>query len=51
LVDWLQICLGTTHIANVVEHRKEKMGLYYKKYYVRERGDEDYPVEEEKEDD
>ena len=51
LIDWLQICLGTTHIADLVEHRKEKMGLYYKRYFVREKSEEEYPVRKEEEND
>lgn len=37
LVDWLQISLGTTHLDDVIEHRKEKLGLYWKKYFIKDK--------------
>ena len=36
LVDWLQISLGMTHLEEVIEDRKEKLGLYWKKYYIKD---------------
>lgn len=36
LVDWLQISLGMTHLEQVIENRKEKLGLYWKKYYIKD---------------
>lgn len=36
LVDWLSISLGTTHLEDVIEHRKEKLGLYWKRYYIKD---------------
>lgn len=49
LIDWLQICLGTSHINNIVEHRKEKMGLYYKRYFLREK-EPSSPLKEDEDD-
>lgn len=37
LVDWLQISLGTSQLENVIEHRKEKLGLYWKKYFIKDK--------------
>jgi len=37
LIDWIQIALGTTKINEVIEERKQKLGLYYKKYYIKEK--------------
>lgn len=37
LIDWIQISLGTTKINEVIEERKEKLGLYYKKYFIKEK--------------
>lgn len=42
LVDWIQICFGSTGLDSVIEHRKEKLGLYWNRYYIKE------DVEEEK---
>jgi len=41
LVDWIQISLGTRHLEKIIENRKEKLGLYWKKYYIKD-FDEDY---------
>lgn len=41
LVDWLQISLGMTHLEQVIENRKEKLGLYWKKYYIKDFDKED----------
>ena len=36
LVDWIQISLGTKHLDEIIEERKEKLGLYWKKYYIKD---------------
>ena len=36
LVDWIQISLGTKHLDKIIENRKEKLGLYWKKYYIKD---------------
>ena len=36
LVDWLSISLGTTHLEDVIEHRKEKLGLYWERHYIKD---------------
>lgn len=41
LVDWLQISLGMTHLEQVIENRKDKLGLYWKKYYIKDFDKED----------
>lgn len=40
LVDWIQICFGTTSLGHLVEHRKEKLGLYWDRYYIKEKAEE-----------
>lgn len=37
LVDWVQIALGTTNIQDVIQDRADKLGLYWKKYYIKEK--------------
>lgn len=37
LVDWIQIALGTTNINDVIETRADRLGLYWKKYYIKEK--------------
>lgn len=37
LIDWIQISLGTTNINNVIENRAEKLGLYWDRYYIKEK--------------
>lgn len=37
LVDWVQIALGTTNIQDVIQSRADKLGLYWKKYYIKEK--------------
>jgi len=37
LVDWVQIALGTTNIQDVIQNRADKLGLYWKKYYIKEK--------------
>jgi len=41
LIDWIQIALGTTKINELIEQRKEKLGLYYKKFYIKEKKEDD----------
>lgn len=36
LVDWIQVCFGSSKIDDVMEHRKEKLGLYWERYYIKE---------------
>jgi predicted house-cleaning noncanonical NTP pyrophosphatase (MazG superfamily) len=36
LIDWIQICFGTTKLNEVIEHRKDKLGLYWERYYIKE---------------
>jgi len=36
LVDWLKISLGTTRLDEIVENRKEKLGLYWDKFYIKD---------------
>jgi predicted house-cleaning noncanonical NTP pyrophosphatase (MazG superfamily) len=36
LVDWIQISLGTKYLDKIIENRKEKLGLYWKKYYIKD---------------
>ena len=35
LIDWIQICFGTTHLDKVIENRKDKLGLYWQRYYIK----------------
>ena len=37
LVDWIQIALGTTNIQDVIHNRADRLGLYWKKYYIKEK--------------
>lgn len=37
LVDWIQIALGTTNIQDVIQNRADRLGLYWKKYYIKEK--------------
>ena len=36
LIDWIQICFGTTKLDCVIDNRKEKLGLYWERYYIKE---------------
>lgn len=36
LVDWIQVCFGTTKINEVIKNREEKLGLYWERYYIKE---------------
>lgn len=40
LIDWIQICFGTTKLNEVIEHRKDKLGLYWQRYYIKENKEE-----------
>jgi len=37
LVEWIQVALGTTNLQDIIEERAEKLGLYWKKYYIKEK--------------
>jgi len=37
LVDWVQVALGNTNIQDVIQNRADKLGLYWKKYYIKEK--------------
>ena len=41
LVDWIQVALGTTDMIDVIEHRAEKLGLYWQKYYIKNKEPEE----------
>jgi predicted house-cleaning noncanonical NTP pyrophosphatase (MazG superfamily) len=45
LVDWLQIALGVSRINDLIEIRKEKLGLYWKKFYLKDKLLEDLEEE------
>ena len=36
LVDWIQVCFGTTKMNELIDNRKEKLGLYWERYYIKE---------------
>lgn len=36
LVDWIQICFGTTRLDQVIEDRKDRLGLYWDRYYIKD---------------
>jgi len=36
LVDWIQICFGTTGLDHVIDERKQKLGLYWERYYIKD---------------
>lgn len=37
LIDWVQISLGITGIGDLVRHKKDNLGLYWNRYYVKEK--------------
>lgn len=39
LVDWLQVCLGTSRLNDVLKERQEKLGLYWGRHYIKEKDD------------
>lgn len=41
LVDWIQISLGATNIYQIIENRSEKLGLYWNKYYIKDKDNQD----------
>lgn len=41
LLDWVQITLGVTKINDLIELRKQKLGLYWKRYYLKDNTVED----------
>lgn len=36
LVDWLNVSLGTSSLGDVIENKKEKLGLYWNRYYIKD---------------
>lgn len=38
LFDWVQICLGSLRIDDIIEERKDKLGLYWERYYIKDKG-------------
>lgn len=40
LVDWIQVALGTTDLVDIIENRAEKLGLYWQKYYIKNKESE-----------
>ena len=41
LVDWIQVALGTTNINDVIQNREEKLGMYWKRYFIKDKKGED----------
>lgn len=41
LVDWIQIALGSTNINDIIKNREDKLGLYWNKYFIKDRKDVD----------
>lgn len=39
LVDWIQVCLGTSRINDVIKEREQKLGVYWGRYYIKEQDD------------
>lgn len=39
LVDWIQVCLGTSRINDVIKDRERKLGVYWGRYYIKEQDD------------
>lgn len=37
LIDWLKIALGTSKLNELVEDKKEDLGLYWKRYYIKDK--------------
>lgn len=37
LIDWLKIALGTSKLDQLVEDKKEDLGLYWKRYYIKDK--------------
>lgn len=37
LLDWLKISLGTTKLDQLVEDKKEDLGLYWHRYYIKDK--------------
>jgi predicted house-cleaning noncanonical NTP pyrophosphatase (MazG superfamily) len=36
LVDWIQVCFGSTRLDEVIEHRKDRLGLYWERFYIKD---------------
>lgn len=41
LVDWIQIALGSTNINDVIKSREEKLGMYWKRFFIKDKKGED----------
>lgn len=37
LIDWLKIALGTSKLNQLVEDKKEDLGLYWNRYYIKDK--------------
>lgn len=37
LIEWIQVALGSTDLKNVMDHRTDKLGLYWEKFYIKEK--------------
>lgn len=37
LIDWIQVSLGCTKIDEVIEYRKERLGLYWERYFIKDK--------------
>lgn len=37
LIDWIQVCFGTTSLDVLIEERKDKLGLYWERFYIKEK--------------
>lgn len=37
LIDWLKISLGTAKLNTLVEDKKDDLGLYWKRYYIKDK--------------
>ena len=37
LIDWLKIALGTSKLDQLVEDKKEDLGLYWNRYYIKDK--------------
>lgn len=37
LLDWVKIVLGSTKLTDMVEDKKEDLGLYWKRYFIKDK--------------
>lgn len=37
LLDWIKVALGMTKLSDLVEDKKEDLGLYWNRYYIKEK--------------